>query len=90
MVAGLQSISGIECLKPPGAFYAFPSVTGLYRRLCVNDSMGVATVLLNEARIATVPGEAFGAPGYLRFSYAVAADRIKEGIERFKAIVSTR
>ena len=90
MVAGLQSISGIECLKPPGAFYAFPSVTGLYRKLGVNDSMGVATVLLSEARIATVPGEAFGAPGYLRFSYAVAADRINEGIERFKAVITAR
>ena len=90
MVTGLQSIRGIECLKPPGAFYAFPSVTGLYRILGVSDSMGVASVLLSEARIATVPGEVFGAPGYLRFSYAVAADRIKEGIERFKAVISAR
>ena len=90
MVSGLQSIPGIECLKPAGAFYAFPSVTGLYRRLGVGDSMGVATVMLKEARIATVPGEAFGAPGYLRFSYAVAADRIKEGIERLRALVSDR
>ena len=90
MVTGLQSISGVECLKPPGAFYAFPSVTGLYEKLGVNDSMGVATLLLKEARIATVPGEAFGAPGYLRFSYAVAADKIREGIDRFRTVVTRR
>jgi len=86
IVAGLQSIPGVTCSTPAGAFYAFPGVTGLYRRFRVNDSIGVATALLKEARIATVPGEAFGAPGYLRFSYALAADRIREGMERFRAL----
>jgi aspartate aminotransferase len=87
IVAGLSSIPGVTCQNPAGAFYAFPGVTGLYQRLGVQDSIGVATMLLKEARIATVPGEAFGAPGYLRFSYAVAADRIREGIERFSRLV---
>ncbi|HZI92895.1 MAG TPA: pyridoxal phosphate-dependent aminotransferase [Patescibacteria group bacterium] len=87
IVEGLSSIPGVTCQNPAGAFYAFPGVTGLYERLGVRDSIGVATLLLKEARIATVPGEAFGAPGYLRFSYAVAADRIREGIARFRKLV---
>src|SRR5438093_6450338 len=57
IVAGLASIPGVTCRNPPGAFYAFPGVTGLYGRLGVSDSIGVATLLLKEARIATVPGE---------------------------------
>jgi aspartate aminotransferase len=86
IVLGLRSIPGVECLNPPGAFYAYPDVTGLYPRLRVNDSMGVATALLKDARIATVPGEAFGTPGYLRLSYALSAERIREGIERFRVL----
>jgi aspartate aminotransferase len=77
----------MTCLNPAGAFYAFPGVRGLYQRLGVGDSLSVAQVLLKEARIATVPGEAFGAPGYLRFSYALSAARIKEGLERIRAVV---
>ena len=88
MVAGLAGIPGVTCARPAGAFYAFPGVTGLYDRLRVKDSIGVATILLKEARIATVPGEAFGAPGYLRFSYALSADRIREGLERFRSLVA--
>ncbi|HEY3174947.1 MAG TPA: pyridoxal phosphate-dependent aminotransferase [Candidatus Polarisedimenticolia bacterium] len=90
IVPGLRSIPGVECLNPPGAFYAYPGVSGLYRRLGVNDSIGVATVLLKDARIATVPGEAFGTPGYLRFSYALSAERISEGIARFRRVVDGR
>jgi aspartate aminotransferase len=86
IVLGLRSIPGVECLNPPGAFYAYPDVSGLYRRLGVNDSIGVATVLLKDARVATVPGEAFGTAGYLRFSYALSAQRIREGIERVRHV----
>ncbi len=87
ILAGLRSIPGMTCLNPAGAFYAFPGVTGLYQRLGVGDSLSVAQAFLKEARIATVPGEAFGAPGYLRFSYALSAARIKEGLERIRAFV---
>jgi len=88
MVEGLRSIPGIACTRPDGAFYAFPSVEGLYRRLGVDDSVGVAARLLRDARIAVVPGEAFGCPGYVRFSYALAADRIREGIDRLRRIAA--
>jgi len=87
MVTGLRSIDGITCAKPSGAFYVFPGVTGLYSRLGVKDSVGVAKELLTRARIATVPGEAFGAPGYLRFSYALSEARIEEGLGRLRSLL---
>ena len=84
MVNGLRSIRGITCLMPGGAFYAFPGVAGLYERLGVSDSFGVAKALLEKARIAVVPGEAFGINGYVRFSYALATERIETGIARLR------
>ncbi|HET9480433.1 MAG TPA: pyridoxal phosphate-dependent aminotransferase [Candidatus Polarisedimenticolia bacterium] len=88
MVAGLRSIPGLSCEEPAGAFYAFPGVEALYDRFGVSDSMGLAAELLRRARIATVPGEAFGAPGFLRFSYALSTERIQEGIDRLRAAIS--
>ena len=84
MVNGLRSIPGITCLMPGGAFYAFPGVAGLYERLGVSDSFGVAKALLEKARIAVVPGEAFGITGYVRFSYALAVERIETGLARLR------
>ncbi len=89
IVSALRSVPGVTCVMPEGAFYAFPGVTGLYERLGVRDSVGVASRLLTSARIATVPGEAFGAPGYLRFSYALSSDRIREGIDRMRGLLDT-
>jgi len=86
-VEGLASVKGIACRMPGGAFYAFPRVTGLYGRLGVHDDPSVARFLLSEAKVATVPGEAFGAPGYLRFSYALSLDRIREGVDRIRRSV---
>ncbi|MGH9867525.1 MAG: pyridoxal phosphate-dependent aminotransferase [Candidatus Polarisedimenticolia bacterium] len=89
MVEALRSIGGISCAVPPGAFYAFPNVAALCERAHAADSIELATRLLREARIATVPGEAFGAPGYLRFSYALSLDRIREGLERLRAFAAS-
>ena len=90
IVEGLRSVPGLTCQPPAGAFYAFPGVSGLYGALGVTDSLGVARVLLEEARLAVVPGEAFGAPGYVRFSYALSADRIREGIQRLRGLIARR
>lgn len=80
---GLNQIEGIECTKPGGAFYAFPDVTDLLEsRNDVKDDMALAELLIEEAHIAVVPGTPFGAPGYLRLSYANATDRIELGLER--------
>jgi len=89
MVAGLRSIPDISCPSPPGAFYAFPNVAALCARTGAAGSIELATQLLRDARIAAVPGEAFGAPGYLRFSYALSLERIREGLERLRAFAAS-
>jgi aspartate aminotransferase len=91
MVAGLGSIPGVQCRKPEGAFYAFADVRGLYRlgwngKEIQNDE-DVAFWLLDRAHVAAVPGSGFGAPGYLRFSYAASEERIAAGIAAIKRVV---
>ncbi|MBT1160616.1 MULTISPECIES: pyridoxal phosphate-dependent aminotransferase [Bifidobacterium] len=90
IVAALNDIDGVICPTPTGAFYAFADVSGLLNRplgergtVCATSSE-LAAALLEEAHVAAVPGEAFGAPGYLRFSYALADDQLAEGMRRFK------
>lgn len=85
IVKGLRLVEGIECFEPDGAFYVFPRVTGLYERFGVDNTVALATKLMEEGGVATVPGEAFGAPGYLRFSYALSLERIREGLKRLRS-----
>jgi len=89
MVRGLNAMAGVTCRCPRGAFYVFPDVTGLASRLGAGKTdEDVARWLLDEARVATVPGSAFGAPGYLRLSYAVAMSLVNDGISRMTAAIS--
>ena len=83
----LSEIPGVECVPPTGAFYAFPNVEGLYPRFGVSDTRELASRLIREAGIATVPGEAFGCPGYLRISYALAREDLRRGLERLRDLV---
>lgn len=85
IASALDSMPGVTCPRPAGAFYVFPGVTGLCEKLGLSSSIDLAKHLLKEARIATVPGEAFGAPGHLRLSYAVSEDQIREGMRRMAA-----
>jgi aspartate/methionine/tyrosine aminotransferase len=82
----LNEIPGIVCREPEGAFYAFPSLKGVLgktiRGTAVTTSMELVDVILGEAQVAIVPGEAFGAPGYARLSYALGDDDLVEGITR--------
>jgi aspartate aminotransferase len=82
----LNRIPGIRCALPEGAFYAFPNVQGVLGRTidgrCIDSSLDLAAMLLESAYIATVPGEAFGAAGYLRLSYACDMATIREGLAR--------
>ena len=93
IVAALNAIDGVHCPTPTGAFYAFADVSGLLNRpfgangSVATSSAELAAMLLDEAHVAAVPGEAFGAPGYLRFSYALADDQLAEGMRRFQAWV---
>jgi aspartate aminotransferase len=88
IVAGLAQISGVECSLPEGAFYVFPDVRGLFGRplgphgRVVESSNELAAYLLDDALVVTVPGEAFGKPGFLRFSYALGMDQLREGMAR--------
>jgi len=92
MVAKLNEIDGVSCPVPEGAFYAFPSVQGLLGRSfggqVASTSAELANILLDTIKIAVVPGEAFGAPGYFRFSYALSDDQLLEGLERFAGFVN--
>lgn len=86
IVALLNGIPGIRCQEPAGAFYAFPNVRGVLGRSYggqrIDSSLELATYLLERTYVATVPGEAFGTPGYLRLSYACSMSTIREGIDR--------
>ena len=87
----LISIDGITCYKPEGAFFLFPNVSAFFGRkndkMKINNSLDLAMYLLSEAKIAVVPGEGFGAEGYLRISYATSMENIKEASRRLKEIV---
>jgi aspartate aminotransferase len=83
ILAGLSAIPGVSCPEPSGAFYAFPD----FAAHLVNgsgDATALARHLLEREHVAVVPGDAFGAPGYLRFSYATSIDRIEEGLRRLE------
>ena len=86
IVEGLQKIEGVSCRVPDGAFYAFANVGGLLGKragdVVLEDDLAVAAYLLEEARCAVVPGSAFGAPGFLRISYACSEAQIDEGLRR--------
>jgi aspartate aminotransferase len=82
----LNDIDGMVCVEPEGAFYAYPSVKGLLgkslRGRRPSSSAELAEVCINEAKVAVVPGEAFGAPGFFRMSYALGDDDLVEGVSR--------
>jgi aspartate aminotransferase len=90
IAAGLNGIQGVACAAPPGSFYVFPDVTGAMRRLDCDTSIRFARRLMSEAGVAMVPGEAFGTPGHVRLSYALAMDRIEEGIRRLRDLLGRR
>lgn len=92
IVEKLSGVPGFTVPTPTGAFYAFPDVSGALGReirgTTVSTSAELAAVILQEAEVAAVPGEAFGAPGHLRFSYALNDDELAEGIDRVAALLS--
>jgi aspartate/methionine/tyrosine aminotransferase len=88
----LNAIPGVECPMPEGAFYVYPSVKGVLgkeiRGKVSTDSAQLASLILDEAEVAVVPGEAFGTPGYLRLSYATSDANITEGVQRMGALLA--
>ena len=96
IVSGLSQIEGIECSLPDGAFYVFPDVRGLLGRplgpksRVVHSSSDLCAYLLDEALVVAVPGEAFGMPGFVRFSYALSMGDLQEGVERTQKALRTQ
>jgi len=92
MVRMLADIPGVTCPEPLGAFYCFPSVKGVLgttlRGATPKTSAELAELVLDEAEVAVVPGEAFGAPGYFRLSYALGDDDLVEGVTRLAKLIA--
>ncbi len=92
IVSMLSDIPGVECPTPQGAFYAYPSVKGVLGKEIRGErpanTLELADLILREAEVAVVPGEAFGTPGYFRFSYALAEQDLVEGVNRVAALLS--
>ena len=89
----LAGMRGVECLLPEGAFYAFPSFEGLLGQTVdgvqVESTLQLADLALERAKVAFVPGEAFGSPGYARFSFALGDDDLGEGLGRLADLLAT-
>src|SRR6478672_8276730 len=93
IVSMLREIPGIACPEPQGAFYVYPSVKGLLGRpiagRTAESSAELATLILEEAEVAVVPGEAFGTPGYVRMSYALGDEDLVEGVGRLQRLLGS-
>lgn len=87
VVSALNGIPGFKCLPSAGTFYAFPNVTEALRTKDLKDDLALSELLLNGGDVAVVPGSAFGAPGYLRLSFACSLDTLKEAIRRITRVI---
>ncbi len=87
-VSDLNAIDGVSCVNPNGAFYVFPNFSSYYGKSfkgnAINDSVALADYFLDEAKVASVPGIAFGADDFIRFSFATSMDVLQEGMNRIK------
>jgi len=92
MSSMLNAIDGVHCAEPDGAFYCYPNVSGLFGRTLggriATNSAELAETLLEQIKVAVVPGEAFGTTQHFRLSYALGDDDLVEGLSRFAAFVA--
>jgi aspartate/methionine/tyrosine aminotransferase len=92
MTRMLNDIDGVLCPEPQGAFYCYPSVKGLLGKDIAGrrpqTSAELAGLILDEAEVAVVPGEAFGTPGYFRLSYALGDADLDEGVARMAKLLA--
>ncbi len=89
IVAGLRAIPGIRCALPEGAFYVYPNLGAYLREDSRGDTTLLAEKLLEEARVAVVPGPAFGTNDHVRISYATSMDQINDGLRRLEEFFTT-
>ncbi|MCA8937851.1 MAG: pyridoxal phosphate-dependent aminotransferase [Planctomycetes bacterium] len=92
IVAGLNDVAGVSCTCPGGAFYVFPDFRGLlgksHNGRVLTDDHALCDALLSAAHVAGVPGSEFGAPGFIRFSYAESDENIRKAVERIQKFAS--
>lgn len=93
VVGALNAIEGVRCRSPEGAFYVLPNVSGLFGRAYkgtpLAGSLQLSEILLNDFRVAAVPGAPFGAEGYIRMSFATSREQLRKGLERFRELVTS-
>ncbi|MDQ6965238.1 MAG: aminotransferase class I/II-fold pyridoxal phosphate-dependent enzyme, partial [Mariprofundales bacterium] len=94
LVQALNAIEGITCLMPDGAFYTFPDISSWLGRSApqygvIADDVALCSWLLESAGVALVPGSAFGAPGFVRLSYAIEQERLEEAVTRITSALAT-
>jgi len=87
VLGAVAEIPGFICCRPDGAFYVFPNITACLKSSGLADSQELTQYLLREARVAVVPGSAFGLDGYLRISYATSMTNLREGLHRIREAV---
>jgi aspartate aminotransferase len=88
LVGALNGVPGMQCRAAEGAFYAFPRVQDAVDRLGLADDTALAEMLIRDAGVACVPGAAFGAPGYLRMSFACSVEVLEEAIKRLNRVLA--
>jgi aspartate aminotransferase len=84
MLDGFKTIPGLTCTVPQGAFYAYPNIAAFLGKSGIRTASELASKLLTEAHVVTVPGEAFGTNDHVRLCYAVAGEAIDKGIVRMR------
>jgi aspartate aminotransferase len=89
LIPAINGIDGLCCAHPDGAFYIFPDVSAFFGRGSVRDSQTLANYLLDEARVAVIPGSAFGSDDHVRISYATSMERLQEGVRRIESALKT-
>jgi len=93
VVDALNSMEGVSCRRPEGAFYVLPNVSGLmgrtYKGAPLTGSMQISELLLNDFRVAAMPGAPFGVEGYIRMSFATSREQLRKGLERFHEFVAS-
>jgi aspartate aminotransferase len=88
VVDSLNALDGVACIDSEGAFYSFPDCSGLIAKLDgINDDVELAEFLISQAKVAMVPGSAFGAPGYMRLSFATSMENLQQAMERIKNVI---
>jgi aspartate aminotransferase len=88
LIPAINAIDGVRCAYPDGAFYIFPEVKSFFGKGSVRDSQTLVSYLLDEARVAVVPGSAFGSDDHVRISYATSMERLQEGVRRMESALA--